>query len=201
MLIEPVRDAYGRVAQEYIARLGSIDATAEADRELIGTWARSVRGPIIDAGCGPGHWTSFLHHAGAEVVGIDPVPAFITDARRRYPDVMFREGRAEDLGVEEAGVSGVLAWYSLIHTDPRQIGAVFSEFARALCPGGSLVVGFFEGAELAAFDHAVTTAYYWPVDVLARVVAKAGFTITETHTRVDPGSRPHGAIIACHDSA
>ena len=57
-------------------------------------------------------------------------------------------------------------------------------------------IGFFEGAELAAFDHAVTTAYAWPVDVLASRVERAGFMIADTHTRTDPEMRPQGAIIA-----
>ena len=162
----------------------------------MGLWADDVRGRIIDVGCGPGQWTNYLRDAGADAEGIDPVPGFIDDARRRYPDVPFRLGRAEDLGVDDASVGGILAWYSLIHTEPEQIGVVFEEFARCLRPGGGLAVGFFEGAVLAPFDHAVTTAYFWPVDALARIIEDTGFAVAETHTRTDPGSRPQGAIIA-----
>lgn len=49
---------------------------------------------------------------------------------------------------------------------------------------------------MAPFDHAVTTAYFWPLDALARLVEEAGFTVTGRHARTDPGARPHGAIIA-----
>ncbi|MBD4580122.1 SAM-dependent methyltransferase, partial [Xanthomonas citri pv. citri] len=56
MEIETVRAAYARRAGEYIARLGSIDATALADQDLINAWGRSVHGPVLDVGCGPGHW-------------------------------------------------------------------------------------------------------------------------------------------------
>lgn len=196
MSIEQVCDAYRHRAEEYIAKLGSIDATAEPDRALIRSWADEVRGRIIDVGCGPGQWTNDLRDAGADVEGVDPVPSFVDGARRRYPDVSFRLGRAEDLGVTDASVGGILAWYSLIHTEPEQIGVAFAEFARCLRPGGGLAVGFFEGELLAPFDHAVTTAYLWPVEALARVIEDAGFTVAATHTRTDPGSRPHGAIIA-----
>ncbi|MBD4514950.1 methyltransferase domain-containing protein, partial [Xanthomonas citri pv. citri] len=89
--------------------------------------------------------------------GIDPVPEFIDDARARFPDVAFRVGRAEALDVYDASVGGILAWYSLIHTDPSQLTAVFGEFARVLRPGGSILVGFFAGVDLTRFDHAVTT--------------------------------------------
>jgi hypothetical protein len=40
-----------------------------------------------------------------------------------------------------------------------------------------LVVGFFDSDDdVAAFDHAVITAYRWPADVFAERLAKAGFT-------------------------
>ncbi|HEY0188507.1 MAG TPA: hypothetical protein VGC67_13535 [Cellulomonas sp.] len=42
----------------------------------------------------------------------------------------------------------------------------------------------------------MTSAWTWPVDALACVVAAAGFTVEELHARTDPGVRPHGAIVA-----
>ena len=84
----------------------------------------------------------------------------------------------------------------LIHAQPTEVAAALSEFARALRPGGGLLIGFFEGPEFEPFDHAITTAHRWPVDALSAFVSEAGFTITKMHTRTDPGSRPHGAITA-----
>ncbi|UNX55469.1 class I SAM-dependent methyltransferase [Georgenia sp. TF02-10] len=196
MRIETVREAYARRAGEYISRLGSIDATALVDQELIEAWGRSVHGPVLDVGCGPGHWAGFLHQAGVEVTGIDPVPEFIDHARARFPDVPVQVGRAEVLDVDDASVGGILAWYSLIHAHPARISSVFDEFARALRPGGTLLVGFFAGADLTEFDHAVTTAYFWPTDALRAVIEDAGFTVVATHTRTDPGARRHGDLIA-----
>jgi hypothetical protein len=34
------------------------------------------------------------------------------------------------------------------------------------------------------------------VDQLQREVENAGFTVTHTETRTDPGARPHAAILA-----
>ncbi|WP_237559699.1 hypothetical protein [Corynebacterium neomassiliense] len=62
------------------------------------------------------------------------------------PGVRFRPGRAEELGVSDNSLGGVLAWYSLIHTGPM----------------------------LETFDHAVTTAWYWPVDMLRVKVGQPG---------------------------
>lgn len=191
-----VRAAYAKRAAEYIDALGFIEATAEEDRALIGAWAGDVPASILDVGCGPGQWTAWLHNQGHDIAGVDPVPSFIDHATATYPAVPFRVGRAENLRVEDASLGGILAWYSLIHTDPAGVPAVLGEFARALTPRGSLALGFFDGPAVAAFDHAVTTAYIWPVDVLAQQVEEAGFVVTARHTRTDPGARPHGAIIA-----
>jgi ubiquinone/menaquinone biosynthesis C-methylase UbiE len=191
-----VRDAYAKRAQEYAAKFGSIQSVAEQDKRVVATWADEVDGKIIDVGCGPGQWTNHLREMGADVEGIDPVSALIDEAMLRYPEASFRLGHAERIDEDNAGVGGILAWYSLIHCDPDQIDRAFAEFARVLRPGGGLLVGFFEGPALEPFDHAVTTAYFWPVPALVRVIEGAGFDVTQTHARADPGVRPHGAIVA-----
>ncbi|MCK3771062.1 class I SAM-dependent methyltransferase [Microbacterium aerolatum] len=196
MVVSRVGAAYAKRAGEYIDALGFIEATAEQDRKLIGAWAEDVPGLILDVGCGPGHWTAWLHQRGHNVEGVDPVPAFIDHATATYPGVPFRVGQAEHLHVADASLGGILAWYSLIHTDPARVPAVLGGFARALTPDGSLALGFFDGPVVAAFDHTVTTAYFWPIDTLAERVEEAGFTVTLRHTRSEPGARPHGAIIA-----
>ncbi|WP_244301369.1 class I SAM-dependent methyltransferase [Leucobacter insecticola] len=105
-------------------------------------------------------------------------------------------GQAENLGVATASLAGILAWYSLIHTPPAVIDRALAEFARAIRPGGSLLIGFFAGTLEAPFEHAVTPAYYWSTPALSQRLMRAGFTPTESVTRSDVGSRPHGAIVA-----
>ncbi|WP_222844474.1 class I SAM-dependent methyltransferase [Saccharomonospora sp. CUA-673] len=197
MSTERTSRAYGHRAVEYIDLLGTVDALAEPDRAFVGAWADDLgSGRILDVGCGPGQWTQWLHERGLSVSGVDPTPEFVEHARSRYPDVDFTVGSGESLAVTDASLSGILAWYSLIHTPPEHVDVILTEFARCVEPGGGLLVGFFEGPESAPFDHAVATAYYWPVDALARRIERAGFTVTARETRVDPGHRPHGALAA-----
>jgi hypothetical protein len=59
-----------------------------------------------------------------------------------------------------------------------------------------MLLGFFEGDAVEAFDHAVVTAYRWPVASLVALLDEAGFDVVDVHTRTDPGHRPHGAISA-----
>lgn len=196
MIDDDVQAAYSARAHEYAELLGSIDYAAAPDISLITRWARNIHGPVIDVGCGAGQWTQLLVDLGCDAEGIDPVPEFIDLARAAHPDVAYRAARAEDLGVPDGSLGGVLAWYSLIHTDPSLISDALTEFARCVRPGGRLALGFFTGLSLEPFDHAITTAWFWPVEQLQRKVEEAGFTVTNTGTRTDPGTRPHGAILA-----
>ena len=47
-------------------------------------------GRVLDLGCGPGHWSAFLHARGADVTGVDQVPEFV----ERYLAGTLDEGRA-----------------------------------------------------------------------------------------------------------
>lgn len=193
---EAVRSAYGPRALEYRAAVGSIEHTHPADRELVAAWAAGLKGPVLDAGCGPGHWTRFLGDHGARAEGMDLVPEFVALAAELSPAYPFRIGTLEDLGVEDDSLGGIFAWYSMIHLQPAEIPAVLAEFARCLRPGGHLLTGFFEGTEVEAFPHAVMPAYYWPVDELVSKLTAAGFEVLETHRRTDAGRRPHAALAA-----
>lgn len=191
-----VRRAYAARADEYVEKIGSVAEMPSPDRELIESWSRGIAGPALDAGCGPGHWTAFLHDRGVSVEGVDLVPEFIAGARRRFPHVSYRVADLDDLPVPDGSLAALLSWYSVIHTPPEQVGRHLAEFARGLGAGGSLLIGFFEGPAVAAFDHAVVTAYFWPVEAMERELAAAGFEVIETHTRTDPGRRPHAAVLA-----
>ena len=191
-----VQSAYSARADEYVSVLGSIEAMHEPDRQLIFRWASQLSGRIVDAGCGPGHWTDFLSKLGSDVEGVDLVPAFIDQAQARFPNVPFRVAPFDGLDLPAGRVAGILAWCSVIHLDPGRVPVVLEEFARSLEPDGSLLLGFFEGARLEQFPHAVTAAYFWPVEEMTRLLENAGFVVEEIHTRVDPNRRPHAAIMA-----
>jgi ubiquinone/menaquinone biosynthesis C-methylase UbiE len=193
---DPVVEAYARRAQEYLEAVGKIEHAAAVDREAVLEWARGVDGPVLDVGCGPGQWTAYLAQCGIDVEGVDPVAEFVAGARIRHPSVSYRVGRAEHLEVADRSLGGILAWYSLIHTPAGDIDAALREFARALKPGGSVLLGFFAGPNFARFEHAVAPAYYWPVADIAGRLEQAGFEILRTETRQDPGVRAHGSIAA-----
>ncbi|MEU4803823.1 class I SAM-dependent methyltransferase [Actinosynnema sp. NPDC023587] len=196
MSVDDVRDAYGRRAEEYTALFCPPEGMPELDRKSVSGWADGVSGPIVDAGCGPGQWTDFLRARGCDVEGVDLVPRFVEIARSRFPAGSYRVAELDALGVPDRSLAGVLSWYSIIHTDPRDVPRVLGEFARCLREGGSLLLGMFEGARVEPFPHAVTTAYFWPVQEMSQRLDDAGFLVEATESLVVPGRRPHAAILA-----
>ncbi len=190
-----VTDAYAGRSAEYIDLLASMDAVHPSDRQLVDTWTDAVAGTVLDAGCGPGHWTHYLNTRGLDVRGIDRVEPFIEHARASYPGVRFDYGSIDDISAPTGSVSVVLSWYSTIHHHPSDLATPVAEFARVLAVGGTLILGYFDGELVEPFDHAVTTAYRWSASELQKLLEHNGFEVIEVHRRAAIGARAHGAMV------
>lgn len=182
-----MRDAYSYMAGQYIGLVGDGSQEHEDDASLVRRHLAGLAGPVLDLGCGPGHWTSYLHRLGTDVAGVDMVPEFVTHARTTHPDLEFRLGSMTELDIPDHSVAGILSWYSTIHLAPSDLDDVLIEFRRLLAPAGVLVAGFFDSDDdLVEFDHKVITAYRWPADVFAARLSRAGFTEVERLRRQAP---------------
>ncbi len=187
------------MAEQYIDLFADTAQVHPDDLALLDRHLSTVAGRVLDMGCGPGHLTAHLRSRGVDATGIDLVPEFIAHASTTNPDVPFVIGSMLGLPVPDGSVAGVLAWYSLIHMSPDDLDAALAELRRAMAPGGTLAVGFFDGEEQMTFDHKVITARYWPVDELSERLRAAGFDELERARRPGtdvPGDRPHAAIVA-----
>ncbi|MDG4798743.1 class I SAM-dependent methyltransferase [Micromonospora sp. WMMD1082] len=197
MSMAQVRQAYASVAELYIELFGSSRQVHADDLAFIGRHLAGRPGTVLDLGCGPGHITDYLRSLGVDATGIDMVPEFIAHARATHPGGRYHLGSMRTLAVADHSVAGILAWYSLIHLPPHDIDGVLAEFRRAMAPGAPLVLGLFDGEEVAAFDHRVVTAYRWPVDEFSERLTRAGFAEVERLRRPHDGThRPHAAIAA-----
>lgn len=189
--------AYDGRAAEYIDLFGSVEDLAQRDRDTIATWRDGTDGSLLDAGCGPGHWSRELAQDGVrDVVGLDASAEFVAAARERFPDIPFHQGDLAAIPLADASVGGVLAWYSLIHTPPANLPTILAELARVLSPGGSVLIGFFDGAPGEPFDHAVHRAYYWSTDALTDLLAPHGLIVTDSSTHHTPPARPQAHLTA-----
>ncbi|MDR4534130.1 class I SAM-dependent methyltransferase [Glutamicibacter sp. PS] len=188
--------AYCAIAERYTELFGDVARLAVEDRRLISSWAAECHGRILDAGCGPGHWSAWLAAQGHHTLGVDVSERFITSARQRHPELVLELADLRQLSFPDASFGAALAWYSLIHADSATLDQMLRELNRCLSPGGSLLMGFFDGPEGEPFDHAVTLAYYHRVTDLTVRLERAGFRVVRSETRQDPGVRAHAALIA-----
>jgi SAM-dependent methyltransferase len=96
---------------------------------------------LIDLGTGPGLLAlGFAPYAG-RVVGVDPEPEMLAAARaaaaRAGADVVFVEGRAEDLPEDIGGFDVVTIGRALHWMDHNALGPLF---AQLVAPDGAIVV-------------------------------------------------------------
>jgi SAM-dependent methyltransferase len=179
--VNGIKAAYDAVAGRYAELFSNVLETLPMERAMLTAFTELVEahgaGPVADVGCGPGHVTAHLHALGLTAFGIDLSSEMVALARQAHPDLRFDEGSMTALDLDDGALGGILAFYSIIHTPPRHLPAVFTEFQRVLAPGGHLMLGFFAGDDPLPreFDHKVTLAYRWSPDGLVDLLRQAGF--------------------------
>ncbi|MDG6105001.1 class I SAM-dependent methyltransferase [Dactylosporangium aurantiacum] len=191
--MDRIGSSYDAVAGEYAERIGDELDGKPLDRALLGALAAMCGdGPLVDAGCGPGHVTAHLAGLGARAVGVDLSPGMVAVARRRRPDLAFVAGDLCRLPFGDGVFGGALAAYAVIHLDAAARRRAFAELHRVVRPGGPLLVSF----HTAHLEHAgpvLHLSQWWghevdldfrfldPAEVAAELAA-AGWT---PHARVE----------------
>jgi SAM-dependent methyltransferase len=95
---------------------------------------------ILDLGCGTGLLTRELAINGRQVIGVDPLPAMLAEARRQpgAGRVQWIEGTASDLGTEEADLVVMTGNVAQVFLDDAEWEATLRNIHAALRPGGYL---------------------------------------------------------------
>jgi SAM-dependent methyltransferase len=183
---ETLRTSYDAVAAAYGEHLDTELAQKPLDRHLLNRFAEEVRerGTAADLGCGPGHVARYLHDQGVKMLGLDLSPEMIRWATERNPGIEFRVGDIRALDLPDASLAGVVAFYSVIHLEPSELGTAMREFRRVLAPSGVLLVAFHIGEQTVHLDElfgqAVSLDFHFlqPSNVTA-ALQTAGLQVTE----------------------
>lgn len=147
------RTSYDTVAASYAELLRDALAGDPWDRAVLGLFAELVGelgggdgpAPVADVGCGPGRITVHLRALGLAAVGLDLSPGMVAVARRDHPGLPVAVGSMTALPVAAASLAGLVAWYSVIHVPDEALPGVLAGFARALRPGGVLLLASQSG--------------------------------------------------------
>ena len=178
-------ESYDRVAPEYAQKyLNELDHKP-IDRALLNEFAARVgNGYACDLGCGPGQLARYLHDQGVNVFGIDLSPGMVNEARAAHPRIQFFQGDMRHLDIPDASLSGIAAFYSLIHLPREEVTCVLKELRRTLQPGGVLLISFHKGSEVVHrdefFDKPVSLDFaFFETDEMVAYLEAVGFNIEE----------------------
>ncbi len=139
---------FGLTAQDYGKhRAGFPDSLYDRLRKFgVGVAGQSV----VDVGTGTGTLARGFAKRGCNVIGLDPAPALLEEARRLDDEagvtVVYRESRAEDTGLEGETADVVTAGQCW-HWFDRPAAA--REAARVLNKTGTLVIAYLDWIPLA----------------------------------------------------
>jgi ubiquinone/menaquinone biosynthesis C-methylase UbiE len=203
---EATRHLYDTVATSYAELVVGPAVERDLDRAMIAEFeARVAAHPcvrVLDAGCGTGRMTARLADAGLAVAGVDLSPGMLGIARAHFPGTVFTVGRLQALPYGDASFGGVLAWYSVIHTPPSGLPAVFAELHRVLQPHGHLLLGFQAGRGTRRVPHAygheieLHAQLHEPHQVAEQLRA-TGLEVAAELTRAPQGERhPQAFVLA-----
>jgi len=135
---------------------------------------------VLDVGCGTGYFTDWYLRHGASVTGLDITTASVDQLARRFPDAEFVLGDVSDT-VPDGPFDVVNAFDVLYHiTDPERWERAVRNLARAVAPGGALVVtDLFEAGHGEAAHNVMR-----PLSRYAELLAAEGLepgALTPTH--------------------
>jgi len=107
----------------------------EAFSRLVGP-----NGKVLDAGCGPGHHTNYLHGLGHAAVGIDLSSELLRLGQANFRGPTFLQSNMLQTPFIEGIFSGIWACASVMHLPRPLLGPQLIEFHRVLKGAGVIAL-------------------------------------------------------------
>ncbi len=128
------RASWAQVVAPYADNFGSL--TTQAIGPLLDAVGADLPLRLLDVACGPGWLSAAARDRGARPTGIDAAEAMVIEARRRYPDLDFQQGDAENLSFADGEFDAVGMNFGLLHMGRPE--RALQEANRVLRPGGQI---------------------------------------------------------------
>ena len=136
--------AYSPEASVAVYSFGDPALLAAATQEIVDWLPLPPGADMLDLGCGIGRVCAALAPRCRSVLGLDVSAGMVAEARRRHPALRFEQTAGQDLDMlAPASLDLILAIDSfpyIVQTGPETVARHVAGAARALRPGGALVV-------------------------------------------------------------
>jgi SAM-dependent methyltransferase len=152
-------DAYSkdavRYSQEWLDQPSPNDLYALLETYLV------PHGTTAEIGCGNGRDAAWLADHDFRVRGFDASPGLLTEARRLYPEIVFREATLPVLAEIEERFDNVVCETVIMHLPVESIPLAVDSLRRILRPNGVLYLSWrvTEGEDLRQPDGRLYSAF------------------------------------------
>jgi len=186
--LNKIRSNYDALASAYSREISGELDHRPLERKLLEKFAAACNGLICDLGCGPGHVTEYLRRFNVKVIGLDLSSGILKEARARHSKIIFLQGNMLNLPFAAAELTGIIAFYSIIHFDETQVARAFAEMFRVLKPGGLVLLGVHVGRDVVHVNELWEIpvdfdAAYFDLQELTDNLESHGFKVIETVQR------------------
>lgn len=139
---------------------------------------------VLDLGCGPGADSGYLRDLGFQVTALDASAEMAAVARREF-GLKVTIGSFDDITGKDI-YHGIWASFSLLHAPKADMPRHLLALAKALKPGGVLVIGLKTGDGERRDALGRRYGYYQQAEI-AGLLTDAGLTVGKIETGKDRG--------------
>lgn len=183
---EETINSYNKVAQNYTDTFFADDS----DKPYIDAFIKMLpeSASILDAGCGPGNYSQYLHGLGFKVTGTDLSEGMLNIARSHIPSVTFIQADLRELPFEAGSFDGIVAAYSIIHLPTDDVVPTLKQFNTLLRQEGMLFLALQEGTGKSVRDESLgenTPLFYsrYTEDEISELLLQADFKVLQSFVR------------------
>jgi len=187
-----VKNCYNLTAKEYSQNFLDELSSKPFDRNILDRFSKLIpkNSLVYDLGCGSGQTTKYLFDKNKfEVIGLDFADKSIALAKKNFPQIEFKVDNMLYSKMVSSSADGILAFYSIVHFNYKDIKIAFNEWYRLLKNGSCCLFSFHVGDEIIKVKNflevkgANASWRFMDTDKIVALIEKVGFKVCEAIIR------------------